>query len=51
MCLAAWRTRAYIADMHTFRIVNVFTIGTDKILLHSQCARFTVAMPGAASMR
>jgi trans-2,3-dihydro-3-hydroxyanthranilate isomerase len=37
VCLAAPRTPAYIADMHTFRIVNVFTIDGDRFSGNPLC--------------
>jgi len=37
VCLAALRTRAYIASMHTFRIVNVFTIDGDRFSGNPLC--------------
>ena len=37
MCLAAAVTRAYIAIMHTYRIVNVFTIDGDRFSGNPLC--------------
>ena len=49
--LAAPPTGAYIADMHTFRIVNVFTIDGDRFTAvarfgHHLLRQFDIAWPG-----
>ena len=37
VCLVAPRTQAYIASMHTFRIVNVFTIDGERFSGNPLC--------------